>query len=157
MDNKKVLVVNNNESIVMLFEAFRRHYKVKSLVIVNGDSPEAISTVAEAVKKIKNTDFDILVIGHKLSHFAPEKFYAGTAMATDEETLDVLENPEIKNILKNKVVISDGLNPGTIEEIRNLYRELGVNHFINRTYSDFKNRFENMLKCLDGKCDCASL
>lgn len=145
-DRKKVLIINGNESIISLFKDYLAEYMEggMNLKFVNENPPNPIITIDEAVKKIKENDFDVLIIGHKLS-----RCYVG---------LDVLRNPEVKNILKDKLVISDGYTPGTNSDLRFLYRKDGrCNHFINRETINMIARFSNLMFCLENKCDCESL
>mgnify|MGYP001575287473 FL=1 len=97
----------------------------------------------------------MLVIGHKLGDINFELLYSGLAKSEDGEGITVLE--VAKNILKNKVVISDGCTPTSYPQVMTLYRNLGVKHFINRGGVIFADRFNNLMSCLENKCDCDSL
>ena len=151
---KKILMVNNNESIISLFAEYLELSKINTEV-VNEKPPKPFKSVKEAVEKITKTDFDVLVIGHKLGDINFELLYSGLAKSEDGEGITVLE--VAKNILKNKVVISDGCTPTSYPQVMTLYRNLGVKHFINRGGVIFADRFNNLMSCLENKCDCDSL
>ena len=151
---KKVLVVSNNESIISLFAEYSELSKINTEV-VNEKPPKPFKSVKEAVEKITKTDFDVLLIGHKLSDINFELLYSGLAKSEDGEGITVLELA--KDILKDKVVISDGCTPTSYPQVMMLYRNLGVRHFINRQAVCFADRFNNLMLCLDNKCDCDSL
>lgn len=153
---KKILVISKNESIIDLFRWYAEECG-GGIKIVNENPALPIVTVDEAVKKIKKTEFDVLVIGHKLRGFNPELINAGMEKSESGEGLNVLNNLEIKNLLTEKVIISDGQTPYNNNEVRNLYINAGVRHFINRREMSLTERFKNLMLCLNEQCDCKNL
>ena len=151
---KKVLVVSNNESIISLFAEYSALQGAK-IKVVNEEPAKPFKTIKEAVEIIMKTDFDVLVIGHKLGDINFELLYSGLAKSEDGEGITVLELA--KDILKDKVVISDGCTPTSYPQVMMLYRNIGVRHFINRQAVYFADRFNNLMLCLDNKCNCDSL
>ena len=150
----KILVVSNNGSIISLFAEYSALQGAK-IKVVNEEPAKPFKTAREAVEIIMKTDFDVLVIGHKLGDINFELLFFGLAKSEDGEGITVLEMA--KDILKNKIVISDGCTPTSYPQVMTLYRNLGVRHFINRQAVGFGNRFNNLMLCLDNKCDCDSL
>lgn len=155
---KKILVVSNNESIIDLFAEYVEYSALQrskmEMEIVNERPPKPFITTMEAVEKIRNTDFDVLVIGHKLGVLNFELLYCGLEKPEDGAGLETLELA--KYLLKNKIVISDGSTPINYPQVMNSYRKLGVKHFINRGVN-FTDRFNNLMLCLGNKCDCDKL
>ena len=123
--------------------------------IVNERPLKPFKTAKEAVEKIEKTNFDVLVIGHKLGVLNFELLYCGLEKPEDGAGLEALEMT--KNALNNKVVISDGYTPASYPQVMSLYKKLGVRHFINRKGVDFASRFNNLILCLNNKCNCDSL
>jgi len=148
---KKILVINNNESIIGLFVEYAEYSTLQGfeMKIVNERPPKPFREEREALEKIRNTDFDILVIGHKLKEIDFGLIFSGLKKSEDGEGA-------ANTILKNKIVISDGSTPINFPQVMNSYRKLGVRHFINRSVS-FTDRFNNLNLCLENKCDCDKL
>ena len=149
----KILIVSNNESITELFSIYLEMLEIKPFEIVNEKPAIACSNPYDAAQKILSSDFDVLVIGHRLNSLVNEpnslswkNHQKGTAI----ETLEC-----ISSFLNGKTVISDGYTTWNDNNIMSLYKKLGVKHFINRTPVNFKERFSNLLKCLSGTCDCS--
>jgi len=151
---KKILVISNSSSIIGLFVECLMLSKKANLEIVNENPPRLFKTVSEAVGKIQSSDFDVLVIGHKLKEIDFKLIVLGIEKPEDGEGLEVLK--EANSLLKNKIVISDGSTPICFPQVMNSYRKLGVRHFINRSVS-FTERFNNLNLCLENRCDCDRL
>ena len=155
---KKILVISNNDSIVRLFaetsSALQEIKQGEKIEIINENPPKSFKTVKEAVEKIKSTEFDVLVIGHKLKEIDFKRVFLGLEKPEDGEGLEVLKVANF--VLKNKIVISDGITPLNFPQVMSSYRKIGVRHFINRGVT-FTGRFNNLNLCLENKCNCDSL
>lgn len=149
---KRVLIISNHDSVISLFDEYSQ--TMRELRVVNEKSFSS-KTVVESVEKIKSTDFDVLVIGHKIKNIDYGLLYYGHEKAEDGEGLKILELA--KNFLKDKIVISDSCTPVSCRKIMDLYRKAGVNHFINRNPVNFTERFNNLILCLNNKCNCTKL
>ena len=150
---KKILVITNSESIITMYAEYSLLQGGK-LQIINEKPPKSFKTTSEAVGKIQSSDFDVLVIGHKLKEIDFKHIILGLEKPEDGEGLEVLE--AANNLLKNKIVISDGSTPVYYPQVMSSYRKIGVRHFINRGVT-FTGRFNNLNLCLENKCNCDSL
>jgi len=154
---KKILVISNNESLVILFREYLCLLELKTLEIVNENPPIAYYNTDDAVNKILSSDFDVLVIGHQIAPFYFEVRSGVWKEKREETALNVLAIENIHSFLEGKIVISDGYTPWNSDEIMSSYKKLGVRHFINRIPFDFPDRFNNLILCLSDKCDCNNL
>src|SRR3989344_7791282 len=142
---KKILIISNNDSIISLFDEYTKN--TGKLEVVNRKPFIPFKGVIESVEEIKNTNFDVLMMGHKLKKIDYELLYSGYGKSEDGEGLEILKSS--KNFLKGKTIISDGCTPVGYRKIMNLYRGAGVNHFINRNTVNFADRFNNLILCLN--------
>jgi len=128
--HKRILIIEDSESLVKVtidfFEVFYGDF-----IFLNN---EPVVSIIEALKVINENPCDVVLLDHQL----PDNENGGLEIARKIAG-------KIKN--DNILVLSTSVLVSMSQELINIYRENGVDHFSGKSSEDIK-------KCIDNECKC---